>query len=118
MNETNAENPTVNTHPTYRNRSCFSFQYHNPEDALDGWTIQIPKLVLGRDLLFSHPYFLRAALFAERYTTDVLIDRNEKKAFHIFIAPNRKITAKDLKDRVFLQKLALILLHPELNQAF
>ena len=118
LNETNAENPTVNTHPTYRNRSCFSFQYHNPEDALDGWTIQIPKLVLGRDLLFSHPYFLRAALFAERYTTDVLIDRNEKKAFHIFIAPNRKITAKDLKDRVFLQKLALILLHPELNQAF
>lgn len=118
LNKTKVENPTVNTHPTYRNRPCFSFQYHNPGDALDGWTIQIPKLVLGRDLLFSHPYFLRAALFAERYTTDVLIDRNESNAFHIFIAPNRKITAKDLKDPVFLQRLALILLHPELNQAF
>lgn len=118
LNKTNAENPTVNTHPTYRNRPCFSFQYHNLGDALDGWTIQIPKLVFGRDLLFSHPYFLRAALFAERYTTDVLIDRNEKKAFHIFIAPNRKITTKDLKDPVFLQRLALILLYPELNQTF
>ena len=34
LNETNAENSTVNTHPTYRNRPCFSFQYHNPGDAL------------------------------------------------------------------------------------
>lgn len=62
--------------------------------------------------------FYEQYLFAERYTTDVLIDRNEKKAFHIFIAPNRKITTKDLKDPVFLQRLALILLYPELNQTF
>lgn len=118
LNETNAENSTVNTHPTYRNRPCFSFQYHNPGDALEGWTIQLPKLVLARDLFFSHPYLLRAALFSERYTTDVLVDRDDTEAFHIFVAPNRKITAKDLKDPVFLKKLALILLHPELNQSF
>lgn len=118
LNETNAENSTVNTHPTYRNRPCFSFQYHNPGDALEGWTIQLPKLVLARDLFFSHPYLLRAALFSERYTTDVLVDRDDTEAFHIFVAPNRKITAKDLKDPVFLKKLALILLHSELNQSF
>lgn len=102
MNETNAENSTVNTHPTYRNRPCFSFQYHNPGDAFGG-AIQLPKLVLARDLFFSHPYLLRAALFSERYTTDVLVDRDDTEAFHIFVAPNRKITAKDLKDPVFLK---------------
>ena len=85
---------------------------------MEGWTIQLPKLVLARDLFFSHPYLLRAALFSERYTTDVLVDRDDTEAFHIFVAPNRKITAKDLKDPVFLKKLALILLHPELNQSF
>ncbi|QBK68129.1 Tn7-like element transposition protein TnsE [Acinetobacter johnsonii] len=118
LNNTNAENPAVNAHDNYRNRLCFSFPYSNTDEFNDGWTIQLPKLVLARDLFFSHPYLLRAALFSERYTTDVLVDRDDTEAFHIFVAPNRKITAKDLNDPVFLKKLALILLHPELNQSF
>lgn len=118
LNSTNAENPAINAHDNYRNRPCFSFPYSNTGEFNDGWTIQLPKLVLARDLFFSHPYLLRAALFSERYTTDVLVNRDDAKAFHIFVAPNRKITAKDLKDPVFLKKLALILLHSELNQSF
>lgn len=118
LNNTNAENPAVNALHTYRNRPCFSFPYSDSSEFNDGWTIQLPKLVLARDLFFSHPYLLHAALFSERYTTDVLVDCNNAKTFHIFVAPNRKITAKDLNDPVFLKKLALILLHPELNQSF
>lgn len=118
LNSTNAENLAINAHDNYRNRPCFSFPYSNTGEFNDGWTIQLPKLVIARDLFFSHPYLLRAALFSERYTTDVLVDRDDAEAFHIFVAPNRKITAKDLKDPVFLKKLALILLHPELNQSF
>ncbi|MCO8070197.1 Tn7-like element transposition protein TnsE [Acinetobacter lwoffii] len=118
LNSTNAKDPAINSHDNYRNRLCFSFPYSNTDEFNDGWTIQLPKLVLARDLFFSHPYLLRAALFSERYTTDILVDRDDTEAFHIFVAPNRKITAKDLNDPVFLKKLALILLHPELNQSF
>lgn len=118
LNNTDAENPAVNALHTYRDRPCFSFPYSDRNEFNDGWTIQLPKLVLARDLFFSHPYLLRAALFSERYTTDVLVDRDDTEAFHIFVAPNRKITAKDLNDPVFLKKLALILLYPELNQSF
>ncbi len=38
-----------------------------------------------------------------------------KKAFHLFIAQNKKITAKELKRSSFLQRLALILLHPDIK---
>ena len=118
LNNTNTENPALKALHTYRNRQCFSFLYSDGNQFNDGWNIQLPKLVLARDLFFSHPYLLRAALFSERYTTDVLIDHEDAEAFHIYIAPNRKITAKDLKDPIFLKKLALILLHPELSKAF
>lgn len=118
LNQSNAENPAVNTHTSYRKRPCFSFTSSNSGELEDGWIIQLPKLVLARDLFFSHPYLLRAALFSESYTTDVLVDHDDPKAFHIFIAPNKKITSKDMNDPIFLQKLALILLHPELKNSF
>lgn len=118
LNRTNSEDPSINQYQIYRNRPCFSFQYPHPGPFEAGWTIQLPKLVLARDLFFSHPYLLRAALFAERYTSDVLVDHEDTKAVHIYIAPNKKITAKDLKDPIFLKKLTLILLHPELNKSF
>jgi hypothetical protein len=73
---------------------------------------------LARDLFFSHPYLIRAALFAENYSTDVLVDRNDEKAIHINIAKNKKIMNADVSDPHFLKKLALILLQPDLNKAF
>ena len=73
---------------------------------------------MARDLFFSHPYLIRAALFAENYSTDVLVDRNDEKAIHINIAKNKKIMNADVSDPHFLKKLALILLQPDLNKAF
>ena len=101
----------------HEGRICFEFNYYSTVLKKD-ITIQIPKLILARDLFFSHPYLIRAALFAENYSTDVLVDRNDEKAIHINIAKNKKIMNADVSDPHFLKKLALILLQPDLNKAF
>ena len=98
-------------------RICFEFDYYS-KVLNKNLTIQIPKLILARDLFFSHPYLLRAALFAENYSTDILVDTNDEKAIHITIAQNKKILRADISDPHFLKKLALILLQPDLNKAF
>lgn len=101
----------------HQGRICFEFYYYSK--VLDkNITIQIPKLVLARDLFFSHPYLIRAALFVENYSTDILVDMNDDKAIHITIAQNKKIMKADISDPHFLKKLALILLQPDLNKAF
>ena len=101
----------------HEGRICFEFNYYSTV-LKKNITIQIPKLILARDLFFSHPYLIRAALFAENYSTDVLVDRNDEKAIHITIAQNKKILRADISDPHFLKKLALILLQPDLNKAF
>ena len=101
----------------HEGRICFEFNYYSTV-LKKNITIQIPKLILARDLFFSHPYLIRAALFAENYSTDVLVDRNDEKAIHINIAKNKKIMNADVSDPHFLKKLALILLQPDLNKAF
>ena len=101
----------------HQGRICFEFYYHS-KVLNKNINIQIPKLVLARDLFFSHPYLLRAALFAENYSTDILVDMEDPDAIHIFIAQNKKILKQDLSDPHFLKKLALILLQPDLNKAF
>ena len=101
----------------HEGRICFEFNYYSTV-LKKNITIQIPKLILARDLFFSHPYLIRAALFAENYSTDVLVDRNDEKAIHITIAQNKKILSADISDPHFLKKLALILLQPDLNKAF
>lgn len=98
-------------------RICFEFDYYS-KVLNKNLIIQIPKLILARDLFFSHPYLLRAALFAENYSTDILVDTNDEKAIHITIAQNKKILRADISDPHFLKKLALILLQPDLNKAF
>lgn len=98
-------------------RICFEFDYYS-KVLNKNLIIQIPKLILARDLFFSHPYLLRAALFAENYSTDILVDTNDEKAIHITIAQNKKILSADISDPHFLKKLALILLQPDLNKAF
>ena len=98
-------------------RLCFEFNYDSPI-LNKSITILLPKLILARDLFFSHPYLLRAALFAENYSTDILVDRSDEKAIHITIAQNKKIMKADISDPHFLKKLALILLQPDLNKAF
>ncbi len=101
----------------HEGRICFEFNYYSTV-LKKNITIQIPKLILARDLFFSHPYLIRAALFAENYSTDVLVDRNDEKAIHINIAKNKKIMNTDVSDPHFLKKLALILLQPDLKKAF
>ena len=101
----------------HEGRICFEFNYYSTV-LKKNITIKIPKLILARDLFFSHPYLIRAALFAENYSTDVLVDRNDEKAIHITIAQNKKILRADISDPHFLKKLALILLQPDLNKAF
>ena len=101
----------------HEGRICFEFNYYSTV-LKKNITIQIPKLILARDLFFSHPYLIRAALFAENYSTDVLVDTNDEKAIHITIAQNKKILRADISDPHFLKKLALILLQPDLNKAF
>lgn len=101
----------------HEGRICFEFNYYSTV-LKKNITIQIPKLILARDLFFSHPYLIRAALFAENYSTDVLVDRNDEKAIHINIAKNKKIMNADVSDPHFLKKLALILLQPDLKKAF
>lgn len=101
----------------HQGRICFEFYYYS-EVLKKNITIQIPKLVLARDLFFSHPYLIRAALFAENYSTDILVDMNDDRAIHITIAQNKKIMKADISDPHFLKKLALILLQPDLNKAF
>lgn len=101
----------------HKDRIFFEFTYYSPI-LKKNITILLPKLVLARDLFFSHPYLLRAAFFAENYSTDILVDMNDDKAIHIFIAQNKKISKQDLSDPEFLKKLALILLQPDLNRAF
>ena len=101
----------------HEGRICFEFNYYSTV-LKKNITIQIPKLILARDLFFSHPYLIRAALFAENYSTDILVDRNDEKAIHINIAKNKKIMNADVSDPHFLKKLALILLQPDLNKAF
>lgn len=101
----------------HEGRICFEFNYYSTV-LKKNITIQIPKLILARDLFFSHPYLIRAALFAENYSTDVLVDRNDEKAIHINIAKNKKIMNADVSDPHFLKKLALVLLQPDLNKAF
>ncbi|MGE8561272.1 MAG: Tn7-like element transposition protein TnsE [Acinetobacter sp.] len=101
----------------HQGRICFEFDSYS-EELKKNITIQIPKLVLARDLFFSHPYLLRAALFAENYSTDVTVDLNDTAVINIYIAQNKKILKKDLSDPYFLKKLALILLQPDLNRAF
>ena len=98
-------------------RLCFEFNYDSSLSD-KSITILLPKLILARDLFFSHPYLLRAALFAENYSTDILVDMKDPDAIHIFIAQNKKILKQDLSDPHFLKKLALILLQPDLNKAF
>lgn len=100
-----------------KGRICFEFDYYS-KVLNKNLIIQIPKLILARDLFFSHPYLLRAALFAENYSTDILVDTNDEKAIHITIAQNKKILSADISDPHFLKKLALILLQPDLNKAF
>ena len=98
-------------------RRHFVFDYYS--STLDkNLKIVLPKLILARDLFFSHPYLLRAALFAENYSTDLVVDMDDPTAIHIFIAKNKKILKQDIADPHFLKKLALILLHPALNRAF
>ena len=101
----------------HRGRICFEFDYYS-KVLNKNIIIQIPKLILARDLFFSHPYLLRAALFAENYSTDILVDMDDDKAIHIAIAKNKKIMKADISDPHFLKKLALILLQPDLNKAF
>ncbi|MDP1315556.1 hypothetical protein Q8H44_01350 [Acinetobacter lwoffii] len=101
----------------HRGRICFEFDYYS-RVLNKNLIIQIPKLILARDLFFSHPYLLRAALFAENYSTDILVDMDDDKAIHIAIAKNKKIMKADISDPHFLKKLALILLQPDLNKAF
>jgi len=101
----------------HEGRICFEFNYYS-KVLNKKLTIQIPKLILARDLFFSHPYLIRAALFAENYSTDILVDKNDEKAIHINIAKNNKIMKADISDPHFLKKLALILLQPDLNRAF
>ena len=101
----------------HEGRICFEFNYYSTV-LKKNITIQIPKLILARDLFFSHPYLIRAALFAENYSTDILVDMEDPDAIHIFIAQNKKILKQDLSDPHFLKKLALILLQPDLNKAF
>lgn len=101
----------------HEGRICFEFNYYSTV-LNKNITIQIPKLILARDLFFSHPYLIRAALFAENYSTDILVDMEDPDAIHIFIAQNKKILKQDLSDPHFLKKLALILLQPDLNKAF
>jgi hypothetical protein len=101
----------------HEGRICFEFNYYSTV-LKKNINIQIPKLILARDLFFSHPYLIRAALFAENYSTDVLVDRNDEKAIHINIAKNKKIMNADVSDPHFLKKLALVLLQPDLNKAF
>lgn len=101
----------------YNGRLCFVFDYYSKE-LNKNIKIQLPKLVLARDLFFSHPYLLRAALFAENYLTDIIIDYDDPKAIHIFVAQNKKISKQDISDPHFLKKLTLILLQPALNRAF
>ena len=101
----------------YHGRLCFEFDYYSPI-LKKNITILLPKLILGRDLLFSHPYLLRAALFSENYSTDIVLDLDDPEAIHIFIAQNKKILKQDISDPHFLKKLALILLQPALNRAF
>lgn len=98
-------------------RLCFEFNYDS-SILNKNITILLPKLILARGLFFSHPYLLRAALFAENYSTDILVDRNDDKAIHIYIAQNKKIMKADISDPYFLKRLALILLQPALNKAF
>lgn len=98
-------------------RLCFEFDYYSPV-LKKNITILLPKLILARDLFFSHPYLLRAALFAENYSTDIVLDLDDPEAIHIFIAQNKKILKQDISDPHFLKKLALILLQPDLNRAF
>lgn len=98
-------------------RRDFLFDYYSSK-LEKNLKIVLPKLVLARDLFFSHPYLLRAALFAENYSTDLVVDMDDPAAIHIFIAKNKKILKQDIADPHFLKKLALILLHPDLNQAF
>ena len=95
-------------------RLCFEFNYDSPI-LNKSITILLPKLILARDLFFSHPYLLRAALFAENYSTDILVDRSDEKAIHITIAQNKKIMKADISDPHFLKKLALILLHADIK---
>ena len=90
----------------HEGRICFEFNYYSTV-LKKNITIQIPKLILARDLFFSHPYLIRAALFAENYSTDVLVDRNDKKAIHINIAKNKKIMNADVSDPHFLNKAFL-----------
>lgn len=101
----------------HQGRICFEFNYYS-EILKRNITTQIPKLVLARDLFFSHPYLIRAALFAENYSTDIFVDMNDEKTIHIAIAPNKKIMKADVSDPYFLKKLALILLQSDLNKAF
>lgn len=101
----------------HQGRICFEFNYDSSISD-KSITILLPKLILARDLFFSHPYLLRAALFAENYSTDILVDVEDPDAIHIFIAQNKKILKQDLSDPHFLKKLALILLQPDLNKAF
>jgi hypothetical protein len=101
----------------HQGRICFEFNYYSTV-LKKSIIIQIPKLVLARDLFFSHPYLVRAALFAENYSTDILVDMDDEKAIHINIAKNKKIMNADVSDPHFLKKLALILLQPDLNKAF
>lgn len=101
----------------HTDRLCFKFNYDSPI-LNKSITILLPKLILARDLFFSHPYLLRAALFAENYSTDILVDTNDEKAIHITVAQNKKIMKADISDPHFLKKLALILLQPDLNKAF
>lgn len=101
----------------HQGRICFEFEYYS-KVLKKNITIQIPKLILARDLFFPHPYLLRAALFSENYSTDVTVDLNDTEVINIYIAQNKKILKQDLSDPHFLKKLALILLQPDLNRAF
>lgn len=103
---------------THKNRLCFTTSYSSSPVLKDNCIIQLPKPVLARDLFFSHPYLLRAAFFAERYLSDIVIDRHDSECIHIFIAQNKKIAKKDVSDPEFLHRLALILLNPALNKSF
>lgn len=118
LNKSNTEDPNINALSNFKDRLCFSFTSKGNSQIPDDWTIQLPKLVLARDLFFSHPSLLRLAFFNTNLTTDMTVDKNAPEAFHIFIAANRKITSLDLKDPIFLKRLALILLCPELSQSF
>lgn len=106
-----------NYQKTHNGQLYFEFNYDSPI-LKKNMTILLPKLILARDLFFSHPYLLRAALFAENYSTDILVDMNDENAIHINIAQNKKIMRADISDPHFLKKLALILLQPDLNKAF